>query len=315
MQLLTRFYIKLIFATLTMLISNVAYPHSDFVWRKLMATEKLPTDEIRCSHQDKMGFVWFGTNNGLFRYDGFHVKAYRNTEQNPFLLSSKTVTCLADDGNTTLWIGTKKGLNRMDMRTGYTRAYHFDDFDNSDAVNKLLFTNGTLWVGTEGGLYRYDSKDDSFELLCDQRGNSKVPHASVTSIYQKRPGFLWVGTWDRGLYRYDINKSKWYELPPFNPRHSAQAIYEDEKGILWVGTWDSGLYKIMNPYATNVPLKFVNFNISNTQGGLNSNIVWNIAYDSQTNKLWLGTPKGLSMLDTYNGKDIVSLLPSDKEPE
>ena len=137
MQLLTRFYIKLIFATLTMLISNVAYPHSDFVWRKLMATEKLPTDEIRCSHQDKMGFVWFGTNNGLFRYDGFHVKAYRNTEQNPFLLSSKTVTCLADDGNTTLWIGTKKGLNRMDMRTGYTRAYHFDDFDNSDAVNKL----------------------------------------------------------------------------------------------------------------------------------------------------------------------------------
>ena len=90
MQLLTRFYIKLIFATLTMLISNVAYPHSDFVWRKLMATEKLPTDEIRCSHQDKMGFVWFGTNNGLFRYDGFHVKAYRNTEQNPFLLSSKT---------------------------------------------------------------------------------------------------------------------------------------------------------------------------------------------------------------------------------
>lgn len=315
MQLLTRFYIKLIFATLTMLISNVAYPQSDFVWRKLMATEKLPTDEIRCSHQDKMGFVWFGTNNGLLRYDGFHVKAYRNTEQNPFLLSSKTVTCLADDGNTTLWIGTKKGLNRMDMRTGYTRAYHFDDFDNSDAVNKLLFTNGTLWVGTEGGLYRYDSKDDSFELLCDQRGNSKVPHASVTSIYQKRPGFLWVGTWDRGLYRYDINKNKWYELPPFNPRHSAQAIYEDEKGILWVGTWDSGLYKIMNPYATNVPLKFVNFNISNTQGGLNSNIVWNIAYDSQTNKLWLGTPKGLSMLDTYNGKDIVSLLPSDKEPE
>ena len=119
MQLLTRFYIKLIFATLTMLISNVAYPQFDFVWRKLMATEKLPTDEIRCSHQDKMGFVWFGTNNGLLRYDGFHVKAYRNTEQNPFLLSSKTVTCLADDGNTTLWIGTKKGLNRMDMRTGY----------------------------------------------------------------------------------------------------------------------------------------------------------------------------------------------------
>ena len=71
----------------------------------------------------------------------------------------------------------------------------------------------------------------------------------------------------------------------------------------------------MNPYATNVPLKFVNFNISNTQGGLNSNIVWNIAYDSQTNKLWLGTPKGVSMLDTYNGQDLVSLLPSDKEPE
>lgn len=316
MQLFIRIYIKYIFAVLIILICNEVYPKSDFVWRKLMVTDKLPTDEIRCVHQDKKGFVWFGTNNGLFRYDGYHVKLYRNTELNPFFLTSKTVTCLADDGNTTLWIGTKKGLNRMDMRTGYTRAYHFDDFDNSDVVNRLLITNdGKLWVGTEGGLYRYNSKEDSFELLCDQRGNSNIPHASVTSLYQKRSGFLWVGTWDRGLYRYDMSKNKWYELPPFNPRHSAQAIYEDERGILWVGTWNCGLYKIMNPYATNVPLKFVNFNTSNSQGGLNSNIVWNIAYDRQTCKLWLGTPKGLSMLDTNNNKDIVSLLPSDKEPE
>ena len=130
----------------------------------------------------------------------------------------------------------------MDMRTGLTKTYHFTDFDNCDAVNRILvMSDGRMYVGTEGGLYSYSRKDDSFELLCDQRGNSKVPHSSVSCLYEGRNGMLWVGTWDRGLYRYDKRIKQWYELPPFNTQHSAQCVYEDLDGTLWVGTWGSGL--------------------------------------------------------------------------
>lgn len=287
---------------------------SNFVFRKFNAIDQLPLDEVRCMHQDKLGFVWLGTANGLFRYDGYHVKSYRNTQQAPFLLSSESVACLADDG-TSLWIGTKKGLNRMDLRTGFTRAYHFTDFDNSDIVNKLLITStNDLWVGTEGGLYRYERSTDKFTLYCDQRHNSKVPHSSITCLYEGRKGMLWIGTWDRGLYRYTPTNGLWYELPPFNPRHSAQAIYENAHGELWVGTWGCGLYKISNPYSTSVPLQFLNYTVENTHGNLTSDIVWNISFDSVTNFVWIGMPNGLSYLDTSLGMDKICSISNEMEP-
>ncbi len=287
---------------------------SSFVFRKFSAIDQLPVDEVRCMHQDKLGFMWLGTGNGLYRYDGYHVKSYLNTQQTPDLLSSESVSCLADDG-ASLWIGTKKGLNRMDLRTGFTRAYHFADFDNSDIVNRLLITSDNdLWVGTEGGLYHYDKAADRFVMYCDQLHNSKVPHSSITCLYEGRNGVLWIGTWDRGIYRYTPANGTWYELPPFNPRHSAQAIYETASGELWVGTWGCGLYKISNPYATSVPLQFSNFTVDNTHGGLTSNIVWNISFDSVTNFVWIGMPNGLSYIDTSFGKDVICSIPSDMEP-
>lgn len=304
---------KIFFVFLLLLQASFALA-SDFVFRKFNAIDLLPIDEVRCMHQDELGFVWLGTSNGLFRYDGYHVKSYRNTQQAPFLLSSESVACLADDG-TSLWIGTKKGLNRMDLRTGLTRAYHFSDFDNSDIVNKLLVTSThDLWVGTEGGLYRYDKAADKFTLYCDQRRNSKVPHSSITCLYEGRKGTLWIGTWDRGLYRFTPTNGLWYELPPFNPRHSAQAIYENAHGELWVGTWGCGLYKISNPYSTSVPLQFTNYTMANTHGNLTSDIVWNISFDSVSNHVWIGMPNGLSYLDTSMGMDNVYTIPNEELP-
>ena len=286
-----------------------------FGFRKFNAIDKLPIDEVRCMHQDRLGFVWIGTKNGLYRYDGFHVKGFRNTERTPFLFSSENITFITDDKDCNLWIGTKNGLSCMDMRTGMTKTYHFTDFDNCDAINRILvMSDGSMYVGTEGGLYSYSRKDDSFELLCDQRGNSKVPHSSVSCLYEGRNGMLWVGTWDRGLYRYDKRNRQWYELPPFNTQHSAQCVYEDQDGILWVGTWGSGLYKIYNPLDTGTPLRFTNFTISNTGGQLTSNIIWDIKHENITGLTWIGMPNGLSMLDNSDGTDKIMLLPKAYEP-
>ncbi|MGM9710025.1 MAG: ATP-binding protein [Prevotella sp.] len=286
-----------------------------FGFQKFNAIDKLPIDEVRCMHQDRLGFLWIGTKNGLYRYDGFHVKSYRNTERTPFLFTSDNITFITDDKDCNLWIGTKNGLSCMDMRTGMTKTYHFTDFDNCDAINRILvMSDGSMYVGTEGGLYSYSRKDDTFELLCDQRGNSKVPHSSVSCLYEGRNGMLWVGTWDRGLYRYDKRNKQWYELPPFNTQHSAQCVYEDQDGILWVGTWGSGLYKIYNPLDTGTPLRFTNFTADNTGGQLSSNIIWDIKHENITGLTWIGMPNGLAMLDNSDGTDEIMQLPKAYEP-
>lgn len=266
-------------------------------------SKTIPVSDINVIYQDHKGFVWIGSGNGLYRYDGHHVQTYRNTLLFPHLLPSNEVSCLCDDGHDRLWIGTRQGLCRMNLKDGTTQSYHFNDFDNSNAVKCLLITRkDELWVGTEGGLYRYHPQTDTFVFYCDKNGNSKVPHASVTDLREDHLGYVWIGTWDKGLYRYNPTDKTFYEMPTFNVRRSAQAVYESN-GVLWVGTWGSGLYKITNPYDTDKPLSFVAYTKENTHGQLCSDIIWRINRDRNTGLLWVGTGNGLAFVQNPDGKD------------
>ena len=268
-------------------------------FRQVVLPDLLPANEVSLIHQDHLGFLWIGTENGLFRYDGYHVQRFRNSTLFPHLFPSNDITCIADDSKGYLWVGTKMGLCRFDLNTGFTKNYYFNDFPNSNNIHCMLVTRaGHLWVGSEGGLYLYDPKLDKFTLYCDKRGNSKVPHASITSLLVDHLGYIWIGTWDKGLYRYNQKRGIFYEMPSFNDQHSAQSVIESN-GVLWVGTWGSGLYRIDNPYDTGKPLHFKAYTTENTAGQLCSNVIWNIAMDPGSGMIWAGTGNGLTCVE-YN---------------
>ncbi|MCM1311464.1 MAG: response regulator [Bacteroides sp.] len=271
--------------------------------------------EIQTIHQDEEGYIWIGTRLGLYRYDGFQAKRYKNSFKRPTLLSSNKINCLGDAENE-LWIGTDKGLNRMNLKNGESKQYHFNDFINCDYINRLLIIKSAegkmkqMWVGTEGGLYVYDPDTDSFTFLCDQRGNSVVPHCAVKSLFEDHKGYIWIGTWDKGLFRYDQKKKEFYSMPKFNDLNSAHVVFEDKKSRLWVGTWGKGIYLINNPHDTNKPLDFKNFMVENTGGMLSSNIIYTLTEDPYTGLLWIGTWKGLMF---YANEQFYS-IPEDKMP-
>ncbi len=304
-------------ALLSLLVLPVRAQLQDMKFQPLGNLSKaIPINEINTLYQDRQGFVWIGGGNGLYRYDGHHVLTYRNTPLFPHLLPSNEIACLQDDDKDRLWIGTREGLCRMNLRDGSTRSYHFTEFDNSNAVKCLLFTSDrNLWVGTEGGLYRYVEKTDSFVFLCDKNGNSKVPHASITTLLEDHQGYVWIGTWDKGLYRYNPADKVFYEMPTFNALRSAQTVYESN-GVLWVGTWGCGLYKITNPYDTGKPLSFTAYTRANTGGQLASDIVWRIDRDQNTGLLWVGTSGGLTFVEHPDSPGcLLSALPAWLNPE
>src|SRR5574344_352546 len=285
----------------------------------LTSNNGLPCDEVNYTYQDSEGFIWIGTNLGLFKYDGYQYKPFKNNPIHPSLLTSNDITYLCEDKSNCLWIGTSNGINRLDCKTSKIRKYVMTDFENSGFIDCILCTkNGTLWVGTDGGLYKYNPKKDIFILYCDKKHNSKVPHCSIKSIIEDHKGFIWVGTWDKGLFRYNPKSNTYYSLPKFNDSNSAHLVYEDSWHRLWVGTWGSGLYLIKNPYDTNKPLSFINYYNKGMSNNLCSNYVYSICEDFETSTLWIRTRHGISIRDmrsmennfiTYPGnrKDIVSL--------
>lgn len=286
------------------------------VFERLKANDQLPANEINHIFQDHTGYLWIGTQNGLYRFDGYRMKQYRNTPAQPHVLASNVVSFISEDHQHRLWIATRKGVTRMDATREESHEYHFRDFGNSDVVNRILVTrSGQVWVGTEGGLYRYEAEADTFQLLCDQRKTAKVPHCSVTSLIEDRQGNVWIGTWDKGLFRYNPKKDTYYEMPRFNDLNSAQAVFEDHNGRLWVGTWGRGIYCILNPHDTNRPLRLLHYTQAETQGELLSDIVWDLNEDLYTGLLWIGTGKGLSFMPLTEGTDGIFALPEAMLPE
>lgn len=279
------------------------------------ANDLLPAEEINCLYQGDKGFIWVGTKNGLFRYDGYRVKQYRNTPSQPHLLVSNDVRILNQDSEGCLWMGTRKGISILNLQNGQSKEIHFSDFSNSDVINRILFTrSGDTWIGTEGGLYgQCKGRDDSLTLYCDKRQNAKVPHCSVTALLEDSKGYVWIGTWDKGLFRYNPRDGSFYEMPHFNKQNSSHTLFEDAKSRLWVGTWGEGLYCIANPHDTHSALQFMHYGMHSSNFPLPSNIIWNISKDPNNNLLWIGTDKGLCFAPLDD--ETPQALPEIVEPQ
>ncbi len=262
----------------------------------------LPCDEVKAVHQDREGFVWIGSRHGLFKYDGFQFSSIRNYSTNDAVLTSNDICCLNDDANY-VWVGTSDGMNRIDKRTGRISHYPLTDTENCRVTDCILITrDGGVWVGTDGGLYIYDPTSDRFVFHCNGQQGCIIPYCSVKSLCEDEQGYIWVGTWDHGLYRYAKTTATWYHMPDISERHSAQVVHADHRGGLWVGTWGDGVYRIDNPYATGEALSFIKLPEAEADNHFGS-IIFSLADDPQTSSLWVGSRGGLTIYDTEHPLD------------
>ena len=147
----------------------------DAKFTRVTIEQGLSDQRVQAIVQDRAGFIWFGTNNGLNRYDGYSVVAFRNDPMDPYSLSNNVVTSLYEDGSGTLWVGTRSGLNAFDPRTKrFTRYLH----DPSDA--RSLSHNAVLTINADhsgifcfgpwgGGINRFDPRPGHSLLIATTR--------------------------------------------------------------------------------------------------------------------------------------------------
>jgi ligand-binding sensor domain-containing protein/signal transduction histidine kinase len=236
------------------LISPNLYGEKDTIrFRRIFLEEGLSQSSVLCINQDNRGFMWFGTADGLNRYDGYNFKIFRPDPQDQTTISDRCVLCIHKSSSGIFWIGTEDGLNKFDTNTEKFKQYRHVDGDPESLRNNLVKCiqeegSRILWIGTDGGgLNRFDQKTKKFKQYRHVDGDPEsLSHDIVNCIMIDRSGILWVGTAD-GLNKFDTNteKFKQYRHVKWNSRSSSHnrinCILEDQFGVLWIGTDGGGL--------------------------------------------------------------------------
>ncbi len=197
--------------------------------------------------QDQRGFMWFGTRDGLCRYDGYRFTSYKNEPYDARTISNNYITSIAENHSGTLWIGTNGGgLNRFDRQKETFSSYRHDPGDprtiSCDWV-RALFTDssGSLWVGTDRGLDKL--------LAGEFIHYSRDP---VHCIYESpsMKDTLWIGTAGKGLIKFGMagGASTRYRHDRQNPlsigSNDITSICEDTADALWIGNETHGLDRL-----------------------------------------------------------------------
>lgn len=231
-----------------LLLSEVLAGQSRFVrFDHLNLNEGLSQGSVYTILQDRMGFLWFGTQDGLNKYDGYDFTVYRHDKYDSGSISDNCIYALFEDREGYIWIGTLSGgLNRFDPRTRRFKSFRYAGSNPRGLTSNLVTSiwqdhSGTLWVGTDNGLNRMEG--EGFVSYFD--GGPNYGGKRVNCIYEDSRRTLWVGT-TTGLYRYDsVTASLVLQKLPSGEGNAAdhiRALYESPTGILYVGTHGDGLY-------------------------------------------------------------------------
>ncbi len=275
-------------------------------FKAINTTSSLPTNEVRNLYQDSEGFIWISTYNGLVRYDGYSTIVYKPDVKDSGKSLDGFVNIVVEDNQHQLWIGTHNGLYVLDKKIDRIEKIVSPVLQSSYIEAIVCATNGDLWVGANKGLYCKKSGEKNFKMQ-DPLG------LDIKSIIEDKRGNIWIGTWERGLFRYDPETEQFYAYKGLNPSESAHILFQDKDENIWVGTWRYGLMKIVNPYDVN-HYSFERF--VHEEGDSNSladNIIYAITQDRNSGKIWIGSRSGLSVLESEeNGGTFTNYLPGDK---
>ena len=222
--------------------------NSDLHFRKIQVDDGLSENSIYCILQDTKGFMWFGTKDGLNRYDGNNFRIFRYDSNDSFSLGNNFIRSMVDRKDGYFYIGSDAGLYIMDNARETFTLFDMKS-DNGEiinsAVNSLLIDKkGNLWIGTmHKGIFMYDIKKNILHNIPIKQYDLGIN--ATWYIYEDMSGTIWAGT-RMGLLRFNPDIFKFEAVDNLfamvdNSDNEILSIYEDIKGNLWLGTWADGM--------------------------------------------------------------------------
>ncbi|MCD9020112.1 two-component regulator propeller domain-containing protein [Parachryseolinea silvisoli] len=258
----------------------------------------LSQNTVRSICQDSLGYLWFGTQNGLNRYNGHAMEIYEFDKTDSLSLSSNFISTLRAAKNGDVWIGTNHGLCVWNHRTGrFVRMDNKFDYDwqgGQYTFYAIYFdSEGAVWtLAHHAGMhiYRKGPSETRFKQIkfIDDEDNEKTWDL-FGQIAEDADGNLWIGSTRNGLWTWHRKTHEWTKINDRNHDYAVTSLAVGKNNSIWLGTYSQGL---------------VRFDVKRSQfrkiEGLNDHSIRKLYFD-RNGKCWIGTDKGgLNLYDTVN---------------
>ncbi|MDD3014286.1 MAG: two-component regulator propeller domain-containing protein [Candidatus Gastranaerophilales bacterium] len=267
-----------------------------FSFEKFPYTDKLPSKSVTRICQDKEGYMWFGTKDGLSRFDGYDLKIFKSSAQTPGRLTNNDIQCITEDNENRLWVGTLEGINIIDKKS-YTIKPFDNKYVNKERINTILTdSKGFVWIGTSNnGVLRINPKTSEFIRFSTDRNSQLVlKENNVTHIYEDREGRILISFWKGGFCFIDQSRKHIVFAPKIGNDNNPFRIYQDKDGLYWVCTWGDGIFNMKinaNEKISLLPIRWS----ENSEKKIDD-IVYSIVQDDNNGYIWVVTFSGLSLI-------------------
>ncbi len=294
-----------------------------YSFRNYQVENGLSNNTVYCNVQDRTGFLWFGTKDGLSRFDGYHFKTFNVNDESSSAPTNLIGTLMVDKNNT-IWVGCQKGLFTFDRRKerlvkfidafpeingiqidkqgrlwfiSGVSLYRYD-FDKKkvksfspdkyfQASSICLSVEGDIWVSTPNGfLQKFNIETETFSGFNIFSHSPKPSSYRIETIYSAKKGMLFAGTTNQGLKQFNINTSEYKDLLMFNPDKTTVFVHDIKEYSgheFWIAT-ESGIF-IFNT----ITQKFINLKKKLLDPySLSDNAVYTLCKDKEGG-IWAGT--------------------------
>lgn len=250
---------------------------------------RLSSNEIFNIHQDREGYFWLGTTNGLARYDGYQLNTFRSDYKNQNLLLNNSIMTI-NDNRLYVWIGTWGGLNLYDKQTCRIIPFHDERLRSNPIITIAVSEDETVWVGTDNRIYRCDSVAN----IVKEYDISSSSGYSISSIYIDKEKQLWV-IGSCGIFRYEPEADSFFLYPPFGNGHTAYVMCQDKMGNYWIGSWGEGIWQFFPDAQKGGHYK--KHNITSSRNSEAEAVVFSIVQDDVLGHLWTLSYAGLQVFE------------------
>jgi signal transduction histidine kinase/CheY-like chemotaxis protein/ligand-binding sensor domain-containing protein len=238
------FFLLLLFFVL--LSPAVLCQKKNFKFKQLSSRDGLSQDHVNAIFKDSEGFMWFATDEGLNKYDGYHFSTYKHDPEIRGTISNNFVYDIKEDTKNNLWVATASGLDKLDRKKDRFTHYNLDG-KILIVWDILIDHKNRMWLGTQEGLYLFDPETEILKIFRNNAGTADpVNNNNIRRIAEDTNGRLWIATND-GLNRFDPERERFtrYVHEPRNNKSIGsnwiKSVYRDSRGTMWVGTQGGGI--------------------------------------------------------------------------